>query len=84
MVEEAYKVAEVRSPQCEGSHGYDIAYLCMRTIFIGARPQFDRGRKIPSFENIELYEVMTSILGLKAAPNNGTSSLAKSLLLPFQ
>ncbi len=61
-----------------------MAYLFMRTLFIGAGPQFARGRKIPSFENIELYEVMTSILGLKAAPNNGTSSLAKSLLLPLQ
>ncbi len=74
----------MRSPQCRGSHGYDMAYLSMRTLFIGAGPYFARGRKIPSFENIELYEVMTSILGLKAPPNNGTSSLAKSLLLPLQ
>ncbi len=86
MVEEAYRVADKRGQhaQCGGSHGYDNAYLSMRTIFIAAGPQFAQGRKIPSFENIQLYEVMTNILGLKAAPNNGTSALAQSLLLPLK
>lgn len=85
MVAEAYKVAgkRTKSVACGGSHGYDNAYLSMRTIFFGHGPQFARGRKVPSFENIELYHVMTTILGVKGAPNNGTASFPASLLLPL-
>jgi len=84
LVAEGYKVAAKRNGDihCGGAHGYDNAYLSMRTIFFGHGPQFAKGRKVPSFENIQLYHVMTSILGVPAAPNNGTPSFAESILLP--
>jgi ectonucleotide pyrophosphatase/phosphodiesterase family protein 1/3 len=84
LVAEGYKVAAKRNGviHCGGAHGYDNAYLSMRTIFFGHGPQFAKGRKVPSFENIQLYHVMTSILGVPAAPNNGTPSFAESILLP--
>lgn len=85
LVAEGYTLAYSRADKpitCGGQHGYDNAYLSMRTIFIAHGPQFARGMKIPSFENVELYQVMTSILGLTPAPNNGTLNFAASVLLP--
>lgn len=84
MVAEGYKLAAKRTNRnmCGGAHGYDNAYLSMRTIFFGHGPQFARGKKVPSFENVQLYNVMTSILGISGAPNNGTPSFADTVLLP--
>lgn len=85
LVAEGYTLAYSRSDKpivCGGQHGYDNAYLSMRTIFIARGPQFARGLKIPSFENVELYQVMTSILGLTPAPNNGSLNFVASILLP--
>ncbi|XP_024389415.1 uncharacterized protein [Physcomitrium patens] len=84
MVAEGYKLVAKRTNEsmCGGAHGYDNAYLSMRTIFFGHGPQFERGRKVPSFEIVQLYNVMTSILGISGAPNNGTPSFVESVLLP--
>ncbi|KAK7399038.1 hypothetical protein VNO78_10213 [Psophocarpus tetragonolobus] len=83
LVEEGFKVEQKRSKrqECGGSHGYDNAVFSMRTIFIGHGPQFARGRKIQSFENIEIYNLVTSILKITGAPNNGSASFADSVLL---
>ncbi|KAL5699071.1 hypothetical protein ACHQM5_030023 [Ranunculus cassubicifolius] len=72
---------DTKKQECGGAHGYDNAVFSMRTIFIGHGPRFARGRKVPSFENVQIYNTITSILGIKGAPNNGTTSFPKSLLL---
>lgn len=84
MIEEGFKVEQKKSKgkECGGSHGYDNSIFSMRTIFIGHGSQFARGRKIPSFENVEIYNMITSILKIKGAPNNGSASFAESVLLP--
>ncbi|CAI8594623.1 unnamed protein product [Vicia faba] len=84
LVHEGYKVEMSRTgkKECGGAHGYDNAYFSMRTIFIGHGPQFARGKKIPSFENVEIYNLITSILNIKGAPNNGSDAFPKSVLLP--
>ncbi|XP_052198528.1 uncharacterized protein LOC127805789 [Diospyros lotus] len=84
LIEESFKVEQKRSArkECGGSHGYDNQVFSMRTIFIGHGPQFGRGRKVPSFENVEIYNLVTSILGIQGAPNNGSASFVNSLLLP--
>ncbi|KAL2342616.1 hypothetical protein Fmac_003901 [Flemingia macrophylla] len=84
LIEEGFKVEQKRTKrqECGGSHGYDNAVFSMRTIFIGHGPQFARGRKIPSFENVEIYNLIISILKIKGAPNNGSASFAQSVLLP--
>ncbi|XP_040873778.1 uncharacterized protein [Glycine max] len=83
LIEEGFKVEQKRTKrqECGGSHGYDNAVFSMRTIFIGHGPRFARGRKIPSFENVEIYNLITSILKIKGAPNNGSASFAESVLL---
>ncbi|KAJ8643431.1 hypothetical protein MRB53_005189 [Persea americana] len=83
LVEEGFKVEQTRSnkQECGGAHGYDNAFFSMRTIFIAHGPQFARGRKVPSFENVEIYNLVTSILKIKGAPTNGTASFPNSILL---
>ncbi|KPP62244.1 hypothetical protein Z043_119579 [Scleropages formosus] len=52
----------------------------MQTIFLGYGPNFKFKTKVPAFENIELYNVMCDLLGLKPAPNNGTHGSLNHLL----
>ncbi|XP_042492738.1 ectonucleotide pyrophosphatase/phosphodiesterase family member 3-like [Macadamia integrifolia] len=84
LVAEGFKVEQARSKskECGGAHGYDNAFFSMRTIFIGHGPQFARGRKVPSFENIQIYNLITSILKVQGAPNNGSASFPETILLP--
>lgn len=87
MVDEGFTVAQGRTEgarYCGGAHGYDNEYFSMRSIFIGHGPRFARGRKVPSFENVQIYNVITSILNINGAPNNGSISFPQSILLPSQ
>uniref|UniRef100_A0A8B9HEW5 Ectonucleotide pyrophosphatase/phosphodiesterase 2 n=1 Tax=Astyanax mexicanus TaxID=7994 RepID=A0A8B9HEW5_ASTMX len=72
----ARKIPEVkRHPgKCgfSGDHGYDNKITSMQTVFLGYGPMFKFKTKIPPFENIELYNIMCDLLGLKPVPNNGT------------
>ncbi|XP_061571611.1 ectonucleotide pyrophosphatase/phosphodiesterase family member 2-like [Cololabis saira] len=65
-----------------GDHGYDNKINSMQTIFLGYGPTFKFKTKVPAFENIELYNVMCDLLGLKPAPNNGTHGSLNHLLNP--
>ncbi|XP_060727255.1 ectonucleotide pyrophosphatase/phosphodiesterase family member 2 isoform X2 [Tachysurus vachellii] len=63
-----------------GDHGYDNKINSMQTIFLGYGPMFKYKTKIPPFENIELYNVMCDLLGLKPVSNNGTHGSLNHLL----
>lgn len=84
LVEEGYTVAYNRSDgsDCAGVHGYDNGLFSMRSIFIGHGPRFERGKKVDSFVNVEVYNVIADILEVSPAPNNGSASFASSVLLP--
>ncbi|XP_059302580.1 uncharacterized protein LOC132054622 [Lycium ferocissimum] len=84
LIDEAFKVEQKssKSKECGGSHGYDNAFFSMRSIFIAHGPKFARGRKVPSFENVQIYNLVTTILNIQGASNNGTTSFPKTILLP--
>ncbi|KAK9072028.1 hypothetical protein SSX86_008460 [Deinandra increscens subsp. villosa] len=84
MVEEGFTVEQKdsKNKECGGAHGYDNTFFSMRTIFIGHGPRFGRGIKVPSFENVQIYNLITSILDINGAANNGSSSFPKTVLLP--
>uniref|UniRef100_A0A4W6BM90 Ectonucleotide pyrophosphatase/phosphodiesterase 2 n=1 Tax=Lates calcarifer TaxID=8187 RepID=A0A4W6BM90_LATCA len=63
-----------------GDHGFDNKITSMRTIFMGHGPSFKFQKRVPEFENIELYNVMCDLLGLKPAPNNGTHGSLNDML----
>jgi len=63
-----------------GAHGYDNAYESMRAIFIAAGPAFRKNFLAEPFENVEVYNLMCRILGLRPAPNDGNLERVKKML----
>lgn len=59
-----------------GNHGYDNLADDMRAIFMARGPKIDRvyrrGTVLAPFFNIEVYNLMTELLNMDAAPHNGT------------
>ncbi|XP_034999846.2 ectonucleotide pyrophosphatase/phosphodiesterase family member 1 [Hippoglossus stenolepis] len=63
-----------------GFHGSDNLFTSMQAIFIGYGPGFKSNTVVPPFENIELYNVMCDLLGIRPSPNNGTHGSMNHLL----
>ncbi len=63
-----------------GAHGYDNKYQEMQATFIAHGEAFKKGLVAEPFENVEVYNVMCKILGLKPAPNDGKKDLAAEIL----
>jgi predicted AlkP superfamily pyrophosphatase or phosphodiesterase len=72
--------AEGKAEGLRGGHGYDNELPSMRATFIAHGPAFKRGVAIEPFENVQVYELMTRILGLKPAPNDGKGNLISAAL----
>lgn len=54
-----------------GSHGYDPALPSMRAVFIATGPSFARGKRLPAFDNVDVYPLLARLLGIPAAANDG-------------
>jgi hypothetical protein len=52
----------------------------MRAIFIAHGPAFKQSQVVEPFENVDVYNVMAEILGLKPASNDGGYATAKAVL----
>uniref|UniRef100_A0A8C4DY02 Ectonucleotide pyrophosphatase/phosphodiesterase 1 n=1 Tax=Dicentrarchus labrax TaxID=13489 RepID=A0A8C4DY02_DICLA len=52
----------------------------IQAIFIGYGPGFKHKTVVPPFENIEIYNLMCDLLGIRPAPNNGTHGSLNHLL----
>uniref|UniRef100_A0A3P9AVM0 Ectonucleotide pyrophosphatase/phosphodiesterase 1 n=1 Tax=Maylandia zebra TaxID=106582 RepID=A0A3P9AVM0_9CICH len=63
-----------------GFHGSDNLFTNMQAIFIGYGPAFKHSTVVPTFENIELYNLMCDLLGIRPSPNNGTHGSLNHLL----
>jgi predicted AlkP superfamily pyrophosphatase or phosphodiesterase len=63
-----------------GAHGYDNKYQEMQATFIAHGEAFKKGYVAEPFENVEVYNVMCKILGLKPAPNDGKKDLTTEIL----
>ncbi|KAJ8327580.1 hypothetical protein BDV3_003389 [Batrachochytrium dendrobatidis] len=60
----------------KGMHGYNNSLPDMRALFIGHGSAFKSTlthRITDPFENIQVYQLLTKIMGLKPAQNNGTT-----------
>jgi len=64
-----------------GIHGFN-PYLVkdVRASFYAWGPAFKQHLHIAPFQNVEVYDVMTKILGIQPLPNDGTGALAKEIL----
>jgi predicted AlkP superfamily pyrophosphatase or phosphodiesterase len=63
-----------------GAHGYDNRLESMRAIFVGHGPAFKQSQVVEPFENVDVYNVMAEILGLKPASNDGGYAAARAVL----
>lgn len=54
-----------------GSHGYDPALPSMRAVFIANGPAFRQGAVIDPIDNVDVYPLMTRLLGIPAADHDG-------------
>uniref|UniRef100_A0A673BEX0 Ectonucleotide pyrophosphatase/phosphodiesterase family member 1-like n=1 Tax=Sphaeramia orbicularis TaxID=375764 RepID=A0A673BEX0_9TELE len=78
---EGWQAAQKEIKYCKGGfHGSDNLFTNMQAIFIGYGPAFKHHTVVPPFENIEVYNLMCDLLGIRPAPNNGTHGSLNHLL----
>jgi predicted AlkP superfamily pyrophosphatase or phosphodiesterase len=65
-----------------GEHGYDNADPLMQALFVAHGPAFRVDAKVPAFPNVDVYPLMTHLLGLPAAANDGDYDAVKEMLKP--
>jgi alkaline phosphatase D len=64
-----------------GGHGYDPRQVPnMKAIFFAAGPDIRQGVTVPSFENVDLYPFIATILGLQTGPIDGKGSTLQGIL----
>jgi predicted AlkP superfamily pyrophosphatase or phosphodiesterase len=64
-----------------GAHGFDNRLESMRAIFIARGPAFKKAIVVEPFENVDVYNIMAEVLGLKPASNDGSQVTARAVLL---
>lgn len=63
-----------------GNHGFDNKEVDMRSIFIAYGPDFRSNFIAKPFSNVNVYQLICHVSGIKAKPNNGTWSKIKDIL----
>jgi predicted AlkP superfamily pyrophosphatase or phosphodiesterase len=64
----------------QGEHGYDNDDPNMRALFIAEGPAFKRGIVVPEFDNVDVYPLLTKVLGIRPAPNDGNLAAVAGML----
>lgn len=62
-----------------GMHGYDNFAPEMEGIFYAAGPSFASGKTQPVLDNVNLYLILSRLLGLTPAPNDGDETAISGL-----
>ncbi len=57
----------------KGDHGYDWKWRDMHAIFYAEGPAFKKGFVTDTVYNVDIYNIVTRILGLTPAPNDGNT-----------
>ncbi|HEV2622105.1 MAG TPA: ectonucleotide pyrophosphatase/phosphodiesterase [Frateuria sp.] len=65
-----------------GEHGYDNAAPQMQALFVAHGPDFRDGVTVPAFPNVDVYLLMTHLLGIPAQPNDGDYHAVEGMLVP--
>lgn len=63
-----------------GNHGYDNKVPDMRGIFIANGPSIKDNLQIGPVQNIHLYELMSHLLNIQPAPNDGSLDSLRQIL----
>lgn len=65
-----------------GSHGYDNTLPSMRAVFVAAGPSFRQGITLPAFDNVDVYPLLATLLGITPAHNDGSTDVFTPALMP--
>jgi predicted AlkP superfamily pyrophosphatase or phosphodiesterase len=63
-----------------GTHGFDNALPSMGALFVAAGPDIAPGRVLPPVSNIHVYELLSALLGVRPAPNDGSPDSLRAVL----
>jgi predicted AlkP superfamily pyrophosphatase or phosphodiesterase len=61
-----------------GEHGYDNADPSMRALFVAHGPAFQQSVQLPAFPNVDVYPLMTHLLHIAPAQNDGDYETVKA------
>ena len=70
----------VTSSWTGGTHGYDPTYSAMDNIFFATGPSFKRGYTHDGFENVNLYPLVATLLGLEYGEIDGDIANVEDML----
>lgn len=65
-----------------GSHGYAPESPEMRAVFVADGPRFVDGKRLPAFDNVDVYPLLAHLLGVPASPNDGDPATLLPALEP--
>jgi predicted AlkP superfamily pyrophosphatase or phosphodiesterase len=63
-----------------GHHGYPAEVESMRALFLARGPAFRKGVVVEPFGNVHIYSLLTHVLGISPAANDGTLDSVKAVL----
>ncbi|HWW27242.1 MAG TPA: ectonucleotide pyrophosphatase/phosphodiesterase [Caulobacter sp.] len=67
-------------PRDGGAHGYDPFDPTMRAVFVAHGPAFRSGVVLPVFDNVDVYPLLTRLIGVKGDKGDGTLGPVKAAL----
>ncbi len=73
-------IAKRSSTTTRGSHEYDPALPSMRALFIARGPAFRSGVRLPPFGNVDVYPLLTRLIGIDAADHDGNAATLEPAL----
>ncbi len=80
VVSQTHKDEILKANTPIGVHGYDPKIKDVQGIFFASGPQIAKGKKIPSFNNVDIYPFVAELLGITSYPRIDGN---KEILCPF-
>ena len=69
-----------RGARERGSHGYAPTLPSMQAMFVAAGPSFQQGKRLPRFDNVDVYPMLAQLLGVTPADHDGDVQALKPAL----
>jgi len=79
LLNESYKDRFLKNLPA-ATHGYDNQEKVMHAFFAAHGPAFKSGQMVSSLQNIHIYELMSHLLGVEPAPNDGSLDSVRTIL----
>lgn len=67
-------------PRDGGAHGYDPHDPTMRAVFVARGPAFKPGVVLPPFDNVDVYPLLTTVIGVEGDKGDGQLDPVKAAL----